>query len=155
MPIKDIIPFVNPCDIEFSGWDISEKNMYEAARRAKVLEPDCIRQLKEDLEKIVPLPAALNGDYIASNQEDRATNVLRGTNAEIVKKLREDIQNMKKRNDSVVILWTANTEKYMLPAMTEVDDLLKKIETNQPLPASVLYCVAAIEEGVLYLNGSP
>jgi hypothetical protein len=31
------------------------------------LEPDLIEQLKEDLEEIVPLPAALNGDYIAAN----------------------------------------------------------------------------------------
>lgn len=24
-----------------------------------------------------------------------------------------------------------------------------------PLPSSILYCLAAIEEGILYLNGSP
>ena len=44
---------------------------------------------------------------------------------------------------------------YMLPEISTVDDLLSKIRNNDPLPASVLYCVACIEEQVLYLNGSP
>ncbi len=56
---------VNPCDLEISGWDISGLNMFEACKRAKVLEPDLIRQLKPDLEKIKPLPAAFNREFIA------------------------------------------------------------------------------------------
>lgn len=71
---------VDPCDIIVSGWDISKKNLYESCKRAKVLEPDLIKQLKSELQAIVPLPAALNGDFIASNQADRADNVLLGTN---------------------------------------------------------------------------
>jgi len=63
-----------------TGWDISKLNLYEACRRSKVLEPDLIRQLKSELEAIVPLPAALNGDFIASNQADRADNIVTGTN---------------------------------------------------------------------------
>lgn len=58
---------VNPVDFIIGGWDISGLNLYEAVKRAKVLEPDLINQLREDLEKIVPLPAAFSGDYIASN----------------------------------------------------------------------------------------
>jgi myo-inositol-1-phosphate synthase len=107
------------------------------------------------LQGIVPLPAALNGEYIAANQSDRANNVLLGTNREIVNKLRQDIKFMKSKTDSVIILWTANTEQYFLPEIQTQDELLSCIETNKPLPSSVLYCVAAIEEGVLYLNGSP
>jgi len=71
---------VDPVDFEITGWDISKLNLYEAAKRSRVLEPDLIRQLKPQLEQIVPLPAALNQDYIASNQADRADNVLTGTN---------------------------------------------------------------------------
>lgn len=65
--MKDILPMVDPVDFEISGWDISGANLYEACKRSKVLEPDLIRQLKGQLETIVPLPAALNGDFIASN----------------------------------------------------------------------------------------
>ena len=35
------------------------------------------------------------------------------------------------------------------------DDLEGRIKNNVPLPASVIYCVAAILEGIVYLNGSP
>jgi myo-inositol-1-phosphate synthase len=62
---------------------------------------------------------------------------------------------MKAKTDKVTLLWTANTEQYLLPEITTVEDLQRRISTNQPLPASVLYCVAAIEEQILYLNGSP
>ena len=145
----------DPNDFIVSGWDINSSNLYEAALRAKVLEPTLLEQLREDLEAITPLPAALNPDYIAANQSDRANNVLEGTNRELIEKIKSDIRDMKARTGKVILLWTANTEMFLLPQINALDDLETRIETNQPLPASVLYCVAAIEEQVLYLNGSP
>ena len=71
---------VDPIEFVVSGWDISNANLYDACKRSKVLEPDLVRQLKSELQAIVPLPAALNGDFIASNQADRADNVLVGPN---------------------------------------------------------------------------
>lgn len=75
-PIKDLLPTVNPVDLEVSGWDISDKNLYEAAQRSCVLEPTLLEQLKPHLENIRPLKAALNPDFIAANQSDRSDNVL-------------------------------------------------------------------------------
>jgi myo-inositol-1-phosphate synthase len=146
---------VDPCDFEITGWDISGCNLYEACKRARVLEPDLIHQLKEDLKKIKPMPAAFSGDFIASNQADRADNILKGSNQDIINKLRADIRSMKSKCDSVVLLWTANTEMYLLPDIATMNDLHRMISKNEALPASVLYCIAAIEEQVLYLNGSP
>jgi myo-inositol-1-phosphate synthase len=80
VPVRDLLPMVDPCDFVINGWDISDMNLYEACRRAKVLEPDLIRQLKDDLEQIKPLPAAFKSEFIASNQADRASNVLNGSN---------------------------------------------------------------------------
>jgi myo-inositol-1-phosphate synthase len=57
----------DPCDFDVHGWDISGFNLYQACKRAKVLEPHLIEQLKEDLEKIVPMPAPLTGEFIAAN----------------------------------------------------------------------------------------
>lgn len=71
---------VEPCDFVVSGWDISKLDLYRACKRSKVLEPDLLKQLRNELEQIVPMPAALNQDYIASNQAERADNVLLGTN---------------------------------------------------------------------------
>lgn len=62
---------------------------------------------------------------------------------------------MKSQCDKVVVLWTANTEMYMLPEIDTMDKLHMMVSKNHELPASVLYCMAAIEERVLYLNGSP
>lgn len=104
---------------------------------------------------MTPLPAALNPDYIAANQSERANNVRTGTNRELIDAIKQDIKDMKARTDTVVLLWTANTEMFLLPQINALDDLQTRIETNQPLPGSVLYCVAAIEEQVMYLNGSP
>lgn len=53
---------------------------------------------------------------------------------------------MKERCGKVIILWTANTEMFLLPQINALDDLMSRIENNEKLPASVLYCVAAIEE---------
>lgn len=79
-PVKELLPMVDPCEFVVGGWDISNANLYEACKRSKVLEPDLIKQLKTELQAIMPLPAALNGEFIASNQADRADNVLQGTN---------------------------------------------------------------------------
>lgn len=154
-PIKDILPMVSPVDFDICGWDISNANLYEAAKRSHVLEPHLIEQLKDDLQNIVPMKAVLNPDFIASNQADRCDNVREGTNEQLIEALREDIRACKARNDKVILLWTANTEMFLLPEINALDDLEDRIKNNVPLPASVLYCVAAIKEGIVYLNGSP
>eukprot|EP00826_Nyctotherus_ovalis_P011389 TRINITY_DN1296_c0_g2_i17.p3 TRINITY_DN1296_c0_g2~~TRINITY_DN1296_c0_g2_i17.p3 ORF type:complete len:205 (+),score=66.27 TRINITY_DN1296_c0_g2_i17:280-894(+) len=69
-PIKSLLPMVDPTELVVGGWDISSLDMYQATKRAMVLEPDLIRQLKDDLSEIKPLPAVFNISYIASNQED-------------------------------------------------------------------------------------
>jgi myo-inositol-1-phosphate synthase len=97
----------------------------------------------------------LNPDFIASNQADRADNVRVGTNEELIEMLRKDIRDHKAKNDKVILLWTANTEMFLLPEINALDDLEDRIKNNVPLPSSVLYCVAAIKEGITYLNGSP
>lgn len=62
---------------------------------------------------------------------------------------------MKEKVDKVVVLWTANTEQFLLPEINTIADMKSIIERNVQVPSSVLYCIAAIEEQVLYLNGSP
>jgi myo-inositol-1-phosphate synthase len=73
----------------------------------------------------------------------------------MVQKIRQDIQDMKKKVEKVIVLWTANTEMNLFPEIEKTEDLEARIENNQELPASVLFCYAAIQEGCLYLNGSP
>ena len=51
---------------------------------------------------------------------------------------------MKEKVDKVIVLWTATTEMFLLPEINSIDDLEHRISNNIPLPASVLYCVAAL-----------
>lgn len=36
VPLKSLVPMVNPNDIEIDGWDISSMNLGEAMKRSKV-----------------------------------------------------------------------------------------------------------------------
>jgi len=157
LPIKDLLPMVNPSDVVISGWDISGMNMYDATFRARVLEPDLIKQLKPELSAIKPLPAIFNITYIASNQQDRADNIKKGTNKELVDQVREDIKNFRTANglDKILVLWTANTEKYYEKNIETIEELDKLINDNASMPASVLYAVAALREKAIFINGSP
>jgi len=155
LPIKDILPMVEPTDILVGGWDISSHNLYESCKRAQVLEPSLIEKLKPYLEEITPLPAAFNQEFIAANQKDRVNNIMKGTNRDMVNQIREDIRYMKNRVEKVVLLWSANTECFYLPEIQTIESMDALLNSSEDVPASVLYCVAAIEEKILYLNGSP
>lgn len=154
-PIKEFLPTVNPVDMEITGWDISKANGFESCKRAGVLEPDLVNKLEDKLKEIKPLKAAFNPDFIAANQSDRVDNALVGTNEQVIDAIREDIRACKERNDKVIVLWTANTEMFLLPELETIEEVEKAISENASLPSSVLYVVAAIKEQVLYLNGSP
>jgi len=95
-----------------------------------------------------------NPDYIASNQQDRANNLIKGSNREIINKIRADINNFQKSVDKIVVLWTANTEK-MGPVIKSLETLEQFIDSDELLPASVLFAYATLSEKQIYLNGSP
>lgn len=157
MPMKDLLPMVNPDDLVVGGWDISKTDMFEATKRAKVLEPDLIRQLEPELKAMHPLPGVFNLTFIASNQDDRADNVKKGTIKELIAQLRDDIKTFKTANglDKILVLWTANTEKFYEKNIETIEELDKLIETNSPLPPSVIYGIASLQENAIFLNGSP
>ena len=87
---------VEPNDIVVSGWDISKLNIYEATKKAKVLEPTMYMQMKEELEKMVPLPAVFDLSFVAPNQESLADNVIEGNKEKQLETVR---QNIRAKND--------------------------------------------------------
>ena len=108
-------------------------------------------------------------DFIALNQSERANNVFNQVNGEVktdnkwadVEKIRKDIRDFKAKNelDKVIILWTANTERYadVLPNVNDTaDNLIKSIkESHEEIAPSTVFAVASILEKVPYINGSP
>ena len=160
-PFKSMLPLVEPNDIILGGWDISKKNLGEGMKRAQVLDVDLQRQLYPEMSLMQPLPGIFDGSFIAANQETRADNVIPGPKAAQVEQIRLDIQSFKRKHnlDKVVILWTANTERYaeVRPGLNETQaELLASIASNEAEVApSTLYAVASIMEGVPFINGSP
>ncbi|KAH6994533.1 hypothetical protein EDB82DRAFT_556803 [Fusarium venenatum] len=163
IPFNEILPMVHPNDLVLGGWDISGMNLADAMDRAAVLEPSLKVQVRKEMAHMTPLPSIYYPDFIALNQEDRADNIRPGSRAcsAHVETLRMDIREFKRAHelDKVVVLWTANTERYaqLLPGINDTaDNLLKAIESgHKEISPSTVFAVACILENAPFLNGSP
>ncbi|KAK1423707.1 hypothetical protein QVD17_19015 [Tagetes erecta] len=160
-PFKSLLPMVNPDDIVFGGWDISSMNLADAMARAKVLDIDLQKQLRPYMETMVPLPGIFDPDFIAANQGARADNVIKGTKNQQIQQIIKDIREFKEANkvDKVVVLWTANTERYsnvMVGLNDTIESLFASLDKNEAeISPSTLYAIACILENVPFINGSP
>jgi len=162
IPFNSILPMVNPNNIIIGGWDISSLNLSASMKRAEVLEYDLQRQLSPHMEGLKPLPSIYYPDFIAANQNDRADNILKGKNKqEHLDIIRKDIRYFKAKNklDKVIVLWTANTERFseIREGLNDTaDNLLRSIENSEEeISPSTIFACASILEGVSYINGSP
>ncbi|XP_036377527.1 inositol-3-phosphate synthase 1-B-like [Megalops cyprinoides] len=160
VPFRDLLPMVHPNDIVFDGWDISSMDLGQAMERAQVLDWALQEQLRPHMAKLKPRPSVYIPEFIAANQEQRADNLIVGTKAEQVEQIRKDICDFKEKSgvDKVIVLWTANTERFcdIIPGINDTaDNLLAAIQTGAEVSPSTLFAVASILEGCAYINGSP
>lgn len=162
VPLKDVVPMLNPTDLAIGGWDCSGVDLAEAMCRAEVLEVTLQDALYDYMKCMKPLPAVFDLDFVAENQKDRADNVLRLQDKwQAVEHLRCDIKNFKKTHnlDKVIVLWTANTERFsehIVGVHDTGDNLIAAVKRNEKeIAPSVLYALAAILEGCSYINGAP
>jgi myo-inositol-1-phosphate synthase len=156
--IKDLVPLSKLENVVFGGWDIFPDNAYEAAKKAKVVDCNLLEDLKEEMEKIIPMTAVFDEKYI-KNIHGENTKKFK-TNMDAANLLRDDIKNFLKKNncDRAVMVWCASTEAYN--PIKEVHQSIKTFEeglrNNDPLISpSQIYAYAAIKERVPYVNGSP
>ncbi|KAL0274887.1 UNVERIFIED_CONTAM: hypothetical protein PYX00_002917 [Menopon gallinae] len=160
-PICKMLPMVNPNDIVVDGWDISSLNLAEAMERAKVIDYDLQKKLVKYMQEMKPRPSIFCDDFIAPNQGERADNLLHGCKWDQLFQIRADIRDCKEKNqlDKVILLWTANTEKYseVIPGVNDTaESLLYAIKSDSPyISPSTMFAVAAILEGCAFINGSP
>ncbi|GJN92317.1 hypothetical protein Rhopal_005347-T1 [Rhodotorula paludigena] len=162
VPLADVLPMVHPNDLVVGGWDISGLPLDQAARRAKVLEYDLQRQLQPLLAEYKPLPSIYYPTFINANQEERADNVIPGHDKQQhLEHVRRDIREFKAKHDldQVVVLWTANTERFsnlVAGVNDSADNLLRAIKTShEEVSPSTIFAVASILEGVPFINGAP
>ncbi|XP_028251151.1 inositol-3-phosphate synthase 1-A-like [Parambassis ranga] len=160
VPFRDLLPMVHPNDIVFDGWDISSMDLASAMERAQVLDWSLQEQLRPYMSDLKPRPSIYIPEFIAANQESRADNILSGTMAEQVEQIRADIRDFRQSSgvDKVIVLWTANTERFcdVIPGVNDTaKSLLATIQAGAEVSPSTLFAVASILEGCAYINGSP
>lgn len=156
--IKDFVPLANLQDIVFGGWDVYSDNVYEAASKAEVLEQHQLDQVRETLEAIQPMKAVFDTNFIKNLD---GTHIKTGlTRRQLADAVREDIRAFKEKNglDRIVMVWCGSTEKYV--ETNEAFSTLAKLEEafdndDTRIPPSMIYCYAALMEGVPYVNGAP
>jgi myo-inositol-1-phosphate synthase len=138
--IRDFVPLASLDDIVFTGWDIFEDNVYEAAAHAKVIDSDQLSQIKPYLEAIKPMPAVFDHK------------------CDLAMQLIADIQAFKQKVDRVVVLWAGSTEIFLEPTAVHasIAAFEKGLVDNDPsIAPSQIYAYAALKEGVPFANGAP
>ena len=160
-PFKSLLPMAEPNEIVFDGWDISGMNMADAMERAQVLDWDLQRQLRPFMQDVTPRPGIYDPKFIAANQAARADNVIKGSKQQQMDVIRADVRDFKEKSgvDKVVVLWTANTERYgeVANGLNDTEENLRKSIANDEaeVSPSTLYALACVDEGVPFINGSP
>lgn len=161
IPFKHMLPMLEPNDVVIGGWDISSMDLAEAMNRACVLDIDLQRQLAPHMKSLQPLPSIYCGSFIAANQKERADNLIDGTKLQQLETIRQHIREFRRANglEKVIVLWTANTERYCLVEEglnDTAENLLKSIrECKEEVSPSTIFAVASILENCSYINGSP
>ncbi|XP_027857286.1 inositol-3-phosphate synthase 1-A [Xiphophorus couchianus] len=161
VPFRDLLPMVHPNDIVFDGWDISSLDLGRAMERAQALDWSLQEQLRPYMSSLKPRPSIYIPEFIAANQESRADNVLTGTMVEQMEQIRADIRDFRRSSgvDKVIVLWTANTERFcdIVPGVSDsAKNLLAGIQAGAAeISPSTLFAVASILEDCAYINGSP
>jgi myo-inositol-1-phosphate synthase len=157
--VKDIVPIANLKDIVFGGWDLFPENAYDAAMYAEVLKEKDLKGVKEEMEAIVPMPAAFDHNWA---KRLNGTNIKKVTGRmDMVEQLRQDIRDFKAKNNCsrIVVLWAASTEIYIpeSEAHQSLASLEKAMKENntEVISPSMCYAYAAIAEGVPFIMGAP
>jgi myo-inositol-1-phosphate synthase len=156
--IKNFVPLESIDNLIFGGWDIRDENCLEASQYAKVLEEKDIRNVAEDLEKLKPMKAVFDQQYV---KRLTGNYIKTGENKyELMLQLRDDIKNFKEKNsvDRIVVIWAGSTEIFIpiKDVHKTKESFVEGMKNNDiDIAPSMLYAWAAVEEGAAYINGSP
>ncbi len=156
----DIVPLAQLNDIVFGTWDVYPANAYESAMSAGVLKAEDIAPVRDELEQIVPMPAAFDHRYACRLDGNNVKQC--STRWDMVCQLREDIRRFKSEKgcQRIVVLWAASTEIYV-PIDKDVHYSLSALEQAmkdndcEHVAPSMCYAYAALSEGAPFVMGAP
>jgi len=156
--IKDFVSLSGLDDLVFGGWDIFNDDMYAAAVNAGVLERSILDSVKSELERVKPMPAVFDQNYV---KRLSGTHLKSGkTKMDLVDQLRKDIQTFKTEHkiSRLVMIWCGSTEIYIEPSSVHLslNAFEKGLKEDDPgISPSMIYAYAALNEGVPFGNGAP
>jgi myo-inositol-1-phosphate synthase len=159
VPIKDFVDFPSLDDLVFGCWDVIDTDGYEAARRARALEPDLLDTLAHELSAIRPWPGVFDARF---NRRVNGTFHKTGRDfMELAEQVQADIVKFQKDNrlDRCVLLWCASTEAYIEPApahetLARFEAAMRAADHTVVTP-SMIYAYAALKLGVPFVNATP
>ncbi|MDD6890946.1 MAG: inositol-3-phosphate synthase, partial [Bacteroidales bacterium] len=157
---KDIVPLADLKDIVFGAWDVYPANAFESAMNCEVLRDRDILPVKDELERIVPMPAAFDREYAKRLDGDNVKDC--ATRWDMVEALRQDIRSFKEQNgcSRIVVLWAASTEIYVpvdenIHASLVALEQAMKADDRAHIAPSMCYAYAALSEGAPFIMGAP
>jgi myo-inositol-1-phosphate synthase len=156
--IREFVPLASLDRLVFGGWDVLPDNAYEAARKAGVLEPHHLAEVKDFLSGITPMQGAFDQAYV---RKLTGTHVKSGmTKYDLAQQIKADIQQFKRETGAqrLVMVWCGSTEVFLAPHEVYADPARfeRAMQENHPAIApSMLYAWAAITSGVPFANGAP
>src|SRR5258707_3274665 len=156
--IKEFVPLAGLDDLVFTGWDIFEDNMYDAASHAGVLDQRLLDQLKPFLSTVTPRAAVFDHNYV---KKIDGPNVKKGkTKMDLAEQLRDDIRDFKKTSGAsrLITMWCGSTESYIAAgeAHQSVKSFEKALRENDEMIApSMVYAYASLMEGVPFAHCAP
>ena len=156
--IKDFVPLAGLNDLVFGAWDIFPESAYDAAMHAGVLEKELLAKLKTPLQKIKPMQAVFDQNYVKRLNGD---NVKKGKNKlDLAEQLIAEIEEFKRKNRCarLVMVWAASTEIFL--KQHAVHKTLKSFEQamrddHKSIAPSMIYAYAALKLGIPFANGAP
>lgn len=156
--VKEAVPLASLEDVVFGGWDIYEGNAYQAARRAKVLSNEDLSACQEALERVKPMPAVFDHEYVRNIDGPNVKTAK--SKWDLAESLVADIKGFMDANgcDRAVGVWCASTERYIEPGPVHqtVSAFENGLKENHPdISPAMIYAYAFVKSGVPLANGAP
>ena len=157
-PIREFVELEGLDRLVFGGWDVFPDDAYEAARKARILEPHHLADAKNLLSGIRPMKAAFDQAYV---KRLTGPHVKKAENKfDLAEQVKRDIEQFKKESgaERLVMIWCGSTEVFLPPHAihADLDRFESAMKENHPAIApSMLYAWAAIGSGVPFANGAP
>ncbi len=157
-PIREFVPLAALDDLAFGAWDIFADDAYQAALRARVLDPAMLDLVRPELEAVRPWPAVFDPEYV---KRLNGSHVKQGASKfALAQQLMADIEKFRAASSAarLVMIWCGSTESFLVPGAphSTLARFEAALRANDPAIApSMLYAYAALSLGIPFVNGAP